>query len=120
MPPGSATPSSRTAMLIPSPKRSPSAATITSPRLTPMRSLRELWPDAMLSCISTAHRTAADGLANSAQRAIPRGLDQSPVVAGEARLDYFALQPLELGVGRLLSALHQRRVTDHVSGQDRR
>jgi hypothetical protein len=53
-------------------------------------------------------------------RAVTRGLDQSPVVAGEARLDYLALEPLELGVGGFLGALHQRRVTDHVSGQDRR
>src|SRR5262245_27484628 len=54
------------------------------------------------------------------ERAVTRGLDQSPVVAGEARLDYFALQPLELGIGGFLSALHQRGVTDHVSSQDRR
>jgi hypothetical protein len=40
-------------------------------------------------------------------------------VAGEAGLDYFALQPLELGVAGFLSALHQRRVTDHVGGQNR-
>jgi TolB-like protein/DNA-binding winged helix-turn-helix (wHTH) protein len=78
MPPGSATPSSRTAMLIPSPNRSPSAPTITSPRLTPMRSLRELRPDAMLSCISTAHRTAADGLANSASAPSPVVLMSRP------------------------------------------
>src|SRR5215467_1881050 len=52
--------------------------------------------------------------------AITSGLDQSPVVAGEARLDYFALEPLELGVCGFLSALHQRSVTDHVGGQDRR
>jgi hypothetical protein len=42
------------------------------------------------------------------------------IVAEEAGLNYFALEPLELGVGRLLSALHQRRVTDHVGGQNRR
>jgi len=54
------------------------------------------------------------------ERAITRGLDQSPVVAGEARPDYFALQPLELGVGGFLSALHHRRVTNHVGSQDRR
>jgi hypothetical protein len=78
MPPGSAAPSSRTAMLIPSPKRSPSAPTITSPRLTPMRSLRELRPDAMPSCISTAHRTAADGLANSANAPSPVVLISRP------------------------------------------
>jgi len=29
-------------------------------------------------------------------------------------------EPLELGIGSFLSALHQRGVADHVSGQDRR
>jgi hypothetical protein len=52
------------------------------------------------------------------ERAITRGLDQSSVVAGEARLDYLTLQPLELGIGSFLVALHQRRVTNHVGGQD--
>jgi hypothetical protein len=41
-------------------------------------------------------------------------------VAGKARLDDFALQPLELGIRSFLSALHQRSVTDDVGGQDRR
>ena len=54
------------------------------------------------------------------ERAITRGLDQSPVVAGKARLDYFALEPFELSIGSLLSPLHQRSVTDHVGSQDRR
>src|SRR5215831_19183494 len=54
------------------------------------------------------------------ERAITRGLDQSPVVAGQAGLYQFSLEPLELGVCGFLSALHQRGVTDHVSGQDRR
>src|SRR5262249_34491750 len=71
-------PPSRTAMLIPSPKRSPSAPTITSPRLTPIPSVRELRPDAMPSCISTAHRTAADGLANSANAPSPVVLISRP------------------------------------------
>jgi hypothetical protein len=54
------------------------------------------------------------------KRAIIRCLDKSPFVAGEAGLDQFPLEPLELGVCGFLSALHQRRVTDHVGGQDRR
>jgi len=41
-----------------------------------------------------------------------------PLLAGEAWLDQFSLEPLELGVGRFLGVLHQRRVTDHVGGQD--
>ena len=53
-------------------------------------------------------------------RAITRCLDKSPFVSGEAGLDQFSLEPLELGVGGLLSALHQRRVTDHIGSQDRR
>jgi hypothetical protein len=36
------------------------------------------------------------------------------------RLDQFSLEPLELGVGGFLSALHERGVTNHVGGQDRR
>jgi hypothetical protein len=51
-------------------------------------------------------------------RAIARCLDKSPFVAGEAGLDQFSLEPLELGIGGFLSALHQRGVTDHVGGQD--
>ena len=50
--------------------------------------------------------------------AIARGLDQAASVAREARLEQVALDPLELGIGGFLRALHQRRVTDHVSGQD--
>jgi hypothetical protein len=46
------------------------------------------------------------------ERAITRSLDKSPFVAGEAGLDQFSLEPLELGVGGFLSAMHQRRVTD--------
>ena len=40
--------------------------------------IRELRPDAMLSCISTAHRTAADGLANSANAPSPVVLISRP------------------------------------------
>ena len=43
-----------------------------------MRSLRELRPDAMLSCISAAHLTAADGLANSASAPSPVVLIRRP------------------------------------------
>src|SRR5215831_18985916 len=52
------------------------------------------------------------------ERAITRCLDKSPFVAGEARLDQFSLEPLELGVGGLLVALHKRGITNHISGQD--
>jgi hypothetical protein len=41
-------------------------------------------------------------------------------VAGEARLDQFSLEPLELGVGGFFVAFHERGITDYVSGQDRR
>jgi len=54
------------------------------------------------------------------QRPITRCLDQTPFVPREARLDQFSLEPLELGIGSFLGALHQRGVTDHVGGQDRR
>jgi hypothetical protein len=52
------------------------------------------------------------------QRAITRCLDEPPFMPGEARLDQFSLEPLELGVGGFFSTLHQRGVTDHVDGQD--
>src|SRR6266496_2314852 len=54
------------------------------------------------------------------QRAITRCLDESSFVAGEARLDQFSLEPFELGVGGFLSAFHERGITNHVGGQDRR
>jgi hypothetical protein len=54
------------------------------------------------------------------ERAITRSLDESPFVAEEAGFEQFSLEPLELDVCRFPSALHQRRVTDHVGGQDRR
>ena len=54
------------------------------------------------------------------ERAVTRGLDKPPFVVGKAGLDQFSLEPFELGIRSFLSALHQRRVTDHVSGQDRR
>ena len=54
------------------------------------------------------------------ESAITRCLDKSPFVAGEARLDQFPLEPLKLGIGGFLSALHERGIPDHVGGQDRR
>jgi hypothetical protein len=63
---------------------------------------------------------AASGLANLDERAVTRCLGKSPVVAGEARLDQFSLEPLELGIGRFFVAFHERGIADHVSGQDRR
>jgi hypothetical protein len=59
-----------------------------------------------------------EGTRELCERAITRCFDKSPFVAGEARLDQFSLEPLELGVGGFLVALHQRRVTNHVNGQD--
>jgi hypothetical protein len=53
-------------------------------------------------------------------RAVTRGLDKSPFVAGEAGLDQFSLETLELGIGGFFVAFHERGITDHVSGQDRR
>jgi hypothetical protein len=52
-------------------------------------------------------------------RSIARCLDKSPVVAGEAGLDQFSLEPLELGIGGFLVAFHERGIANHVSGQDR-
>jgi hypothetical protein len=54
------------------------------------------------------------------ERAITRCLNKSPFVAAEAGLDQFSLEPLELGVSGFLGALHERGITNHVSGQDRR
>src|SRR6516164_2681264 len=54
------------------------------------------------------------------QRAVTRGLDQSPVVAREARLDYFALQPLELGVSGFFGPFHKRGIADHIGREDGR
>ena len=46
------------------------------------------------------------GTCELGERAITRCLDKSPFVAGEARLDQFSLEPLELGVGGFFGALH--------------
>jgi hypothetical protein len=37
-------------------------------------------------------------------------------VTGEAGLDQFPLETLELGVGGFLVAFHERGITDHVGG----
>lgn len=44
--------------------------------------------------------------------------DKSAFVPGDTGFDQLLLEPLELGVGGFLGALHQRRVTDHIGGQD--
>ncbi len=59
-----------------------------------------------------------EGTRELGERAIACCLDKSPIVPGEARLDQFSLEPLELGVGGFLVAFHERGITDHVGGQD--
>src|SRR5262249_20202671 len=58
------------------------------------------------------------GTGELGERAITRRLYKPPFVAAEAGSDQFSLEPLELGVGGLFSALHQRGVANHVGGQD--
>ena len=76
IPPGSAIPSSRAAMLTPSPKMSPSCSTM-SPTLMPILNSRRLSSPtsalrpAMPACTSTAQRTASTTLANSASNPSP-------------------------------------------------
>ncbi len=76
IPPGSAMPSRRAAMLTPSPKMSPSCSTM-SPTLMPTRnssrrSARTAWlRTAMPVCSSTAQRTASTALANSTRKPSP-------------------------------------------------
>jgi hypothetical protein len=62
----------------------------------------------------TSH--GGQGTRELSERAITRYLDEPPFVASEAMLNHFSLEPLELGIGSFLSALHQRGVADHVSG----
>jgi hypothetical protein len=59
------------------------------------------------------------GTGELGERAVTRGLDKPPLVAADARLDQFSLEPLELGVGTFLVAFHERGIADHVGGQDR-
>jgi hypothetical protein len=76
IPPGSAKPSSRAAMLTPSPKMSPFSTTM-SPTLIPTRhSMRwetgtEAFRSAMPACTSVAQRTASTTLENSTSRPSP-------------------------------------------------
>jgi hypothetical protein len=52
--------------------------------------------------------------------AITRGLDKSPFVAGEARLDQLSPEPLELGVGGFFGPLHKSGIADHIGREDGR
>ena len=83
-PPGSARLSRRTATLTPFPRRSPSSATSTSPRLIPMRSRTRRssgWLSARSPtslCTSTAQVTASTGLGNSISAPSPVVLIKRP------------------------------------------
>jgi len=117
MPPGSAT-------LQPDSNVDPVAVKFT---VRPNDNVTKVEPDAQPEGTATRGKTvlrlnrASHGVQGTREldkRAITRCLNKSPFVAGEARLDQFSLEPLELGVGGFLCALHQRTVTDYVGGQD--
>lgn len=49
-----------------------------------------------------------------------RSTCEPPLTAREARIDHLSPEPVDLGVGCLLSTLHQGEKSDHVGGQNRR
>jgi len=90
--PGSASASSRAAMLTPSPKMS-APSTITSPRLTPIRSSRRRsggMGSLMMRatcCASTAQLSASTTLQEIGQQAVACRTDNPPAVCRDQRVD---------------------------------
>ena len=124
MPPGSAMPSSRAAMLTPSPWMS-SSSMITSPRLTPMRhSMRTSVASSALRsaiprCHSVAQRIASTTLANSTSRPSPVVLTMPPVMLGDRRVDQFGAQRLQPRQRAFFVRAHQPRIARDIGGEDR-
>ena len=123
IPPGSASCSRRAAMFTPSPWRSV-PSTITSPRLTPMRtsmrwsSGRPAFRSAMPRWMSTAHSTASTTLAELGEKTVAHQLEDCAAMRRDRRLDKFSstgLKPLE---SSRLVQLHQTAVAGDVGGED--
>ena len=124
MPPGLATSSRRAAMLTPSPIRSPSASSTTSPTWTPIRNsirrsfgtpaLRSIMP----FCTSTAQRTASTTLRNSTRAPSPVRFTTRPAwtaMVGSTR----SLRRARRRASVRSSSVPASRDSDDVGGQNR-
>ena len=124
MVPGLAMPSNRAAILTPSPIRSPSLSSTTSPRWMPMRNSmrrsggRPALRSTMPFCTSMAQRTASTTLRNSTMAAIAGALDHAPVMYGDCRVDQIAAERSQPRKGPLLVGASKPAVSDHIRRQN--
>src|SRR5882724_8793360 len=112
IPPGSASVSSRAAMLTQSPKMS-SPETITSPILTPMR--KRICSDSA----TPALRSATPRWIRM-QQPVARGLHNAAAAGRDGRIDDVAAQAIEARKRPGLVLAHQTAVADEVGGEHRR
>ena len=126
IPPGSLIPSSRAAILTPSPRRSPSASSTTSPRWMPVRtSMRRSGGTAALRSTSpfVDLDRAADRLDHAAElddHPVAHPLDDPPAMGLDGRIEQFAAERAHPRQRRLLVGAGQAAVADDVGDQDRR
>ena len=115
-------PSRRAAMLTPSPIRSPSLSSTTSPRWMPTRNSmrrsggRPALRSTMPFCTSMAQRTASTTLRNSMRTAVAGPLHDAAVMHGDGGIDQIAPErpqprkrPLLVGASKLAVSDHIRR-----------
>ena len=113
-------------MFTPSPIRSPSASSTTSPRWMPMRN----WtlpvgphPGVPLDQAVLHLDPAADRVDHAAklhQDAVAGALDHPPVVNGDARIDEIAAKGPEAGENAILVRAREPRISDNVGDQNGR
>ena len=119
-------PSSRAAILTPSPIRSPSLSSTTSPRWMPIRNSMRLSgaTPALRSTIalwtSMAQLTASTTLRNSMMAAVAGALDDAPMMHGDGRIDQVASERPQPRQNAILVGSGEPRIADHVGHQDRR
>ena len=90
----------------------------------PMRSSMRLpvatsmFRPAIVSCTSTAQRTASDDAGEFQQHAVAGGLDDAAVMLGDLRIEELAAQRFEACVRALLVGAHQPRIPRHIGGEN--
>ena len=118
-------PSIRAAILTPSPIRSPSLSSTTSPRWMPIRNSMRLSgaTPALRSTIalwtSMAQFTASTTLRNSTIAAVAGALNDAPMVDGDGRIDQVASERPQPRQNPVLVGSGKPRIADHVGHQDR-
>src|SRR5262245_40250295 len=117
-------PSSRAAILTPSPIKSPSLSSTTSPRWMPIRNSmrrsvgRPVFRSTMPLCTSIAHRI--DHTAELDDAAVPGALNDAAVMGGDGRIDEIATESPEACERTLLVHPGKSTVTDNVRDKYRR